>query len=448
MDDAALNAHNASASRHPFRGSLGRQVPQLLHILQLKASITRQHRTLLEAAIVDKRRRNEEIIEQQRRQLVARQQNNQLAAVNTQTLAVDAMTDVSPAVATVSEPSPPQSTTASTSTTSSPLPAHSLPLLSPADMAAFTFPPPASSSPASLVSGPLSYYSESQMLSLLPSVLAVHLLHCGFSSFPRSAVAVLSEATIDFVRRAGLALRQSQDDSKARRKTRHRGGKRAEKGDKGDSTMLGRSWLTPRLLRSMGMSDVRVLQRFYERAIGRAGERIRQTEERLQQINIQLTREQSDTVLRMTVQGDSTDSSGGSGTVSNWLCEPFSPLRSFVQPPVMPSTPPPLEEEKVEEQPVPPAITTVPTISSSSSSSADSSSSAAMIVDAAPSESGESGSVLVSEQPTATSTSRAAPAQEIASITPNHDEQAATLPPLEKVDGSLVSQTTQPMLTS
>lgn len=398
-------------------------MPQLLHILQLKGAITQQHRTLLHAAIANKRRRNEQVIEQQRLELAARQQRKQFAMNSAHTAASDNMTDVQPSAAASAETAAahPANTT-STSAINPPLLASSLPLPSLADLATLTFPTP-----------PTAFCSESQLLTLLPSIVAVHLLHCGFSSFPRSALSVLSEATADFIRRAGVALRVSEDNSSAarRRKRSVSGGEKADRG------VAGTNWLTSRLLRSLGVSDVRSVQRFYQRAIVRAGERIRATEERLLTVDSELRRQQPDTVLKL----NHTSSVSG----RRWLCEPFSPLRSFVQSPAIPNTPPPLEDETVEEQPPQSATHTADT----------SSSSGAMAVDGTASEvdlsgqSSEIGAIGAAEQ--STSAERSLDVQttrELASATSSavEEQAAAALPPLENVDGLLNSEPAQTML--
>ena len=425
LGDVGVGAHTASRSRHLVHDTLGCHVPQLLHILQLKDSITQQHRTLLHAAIASKRRRNDAILEQQRIEVAARQQRKQLATTNAQTSASDSMTDVQPTAAATTDTAAAQPIPTSSSATDPPPPAHPLLLPSPADFAALTFPNP-----------PSSYYNESQMLTLLPSVVAVHLLHCGFSSFPRSALSVLSEATIDFIRRAGVALREAQDDTKAKRRSRHR----VKATSKGGSGVEGRRWLTQRLLRSLGLSDVRPLQRFFERALVKAGERIRQTEERLIRTETVLRRQQPDTVLQMGSDEVVHNSSNGGRVSSSWLCEPFSPLRSFVQPPAMPKTPPPLEEEEVEEQPPPAVSTTTSNTSSSTGEMAVEPVQSGVHSSAQTNESSASGA---SEQ--LLGTGHDEQPRESTSTTTTSDEQAAALPPLESVDGLLTSQSAPPM---
>ena len=378
MGDVDIGSHTASRSRHLLSDTLGRHVPQLLRILQLKDAITQQHRSLLQAAIGDKRQRNQQIVEQQRLELAARQQRRQLAGFNTQAATSDSMTDVQPTTAASNDGAPahpvPSATSASNPAQKSSPP---LSLPSPAVMATLTFHTP-----------PAPYPSESQLLAVLPPVVAVHLLHCGFSSFPKSALSVLTEATIDFMRRAGVALRETQDNTMAKRRMKY-GVKGSEQMESG---MRVTGWLTTRLLRSLGLSDVRGLQRFYERAIVRAGERIRQTEERLTRIDSEVRRQRPDTVRQMSsAERESGRVNDGSNVGSDWLCEPFSPLRTFVRPPAMPETPQPLAEEKEDEQP---GHAATHATTSSEVMAVDASSS-----DVAPaSHTGESGTVGVNEQ--------------------------------------------------
>ena len=434
----AKDVHSATQPpRHPLHGVLGRHVPRLLHIQQLKDSITQQHRALLNAAIADKQRRNEETIRQQQLELAARRHRKQLAAHSAQTAATDAATDVQPpaaATAAESAPSHPASTSTSTTAPSPPTKSPFLPLPplpNPADMAVLT-----STSPAS--------YTDAQMLALLPSVLAVHLLHCGFSSYPRSALSVLSEATIDFIRRAGVALRATHDEtSKAKRKVQ----KKKKNGMRnGRAEASSSSWLTPRLLRSLAVSDVRTLQRFHDRTIGRAEERIRQTEERLANLDTQLRSERADTVLRLTSAEGGSNINSSSVQSARWLCEPFSPLRTFVQPPAMPASPPPLEEEKVDEQPTQPATNAAGSSGNGSGPMAvDAASSAAPA--AVTAQSNESGVVSASDPSISETTMGDVQARDIAPNTASSEEQgAALLPPLESVDGLHASQPTQLMV--
>ena len=426
MGEADAAIHTQVRSRHLLRDTLGCHVPQLLHILQLKNAITQQHRTLLETAIAGKRRRNEAILQQQRIELAARQRRKQLAATTERVGTSDHSTDSQPTAAATTETA---TQPAVAPLLSSSLPVAAAPLPSPDDFAAVIFPCP-----------PAPQYSESQLLSLLPPVVAVHLLHCGFSSFSRSALAVLSEAAMDFIRRAGVALRESQDGSRARQRRRRR--QSSKTNESGASGPEVGDWLAPRLLRSLGVSEARTLQRFYERAIVRAGERIRRTEERLTSIDAELRSQQPDTLPRLS-GGKTGKGSVSSGNGGRWLCEPFSPLRTFVRPPDMPVTPPPLEEEKVEPE---------QTLAVADTASSGSSGNELPAVEAATGD--VAANVPVNDSSTtglnaqsAVGLSSSVAASESAHISFNSDEQAAAaLPPLESVDGLYNSQPAQPMV--
>ena len=427
MAESDGGGHKTARPRRLLRDALGEHVPQLLHIQQLKQRITQQHRALLDAAIADKMRRNEALLQEQQVELAARRQRKQQRAI-AQTASSDSMTDVHPSSAAATTDSAPiqpaAAATPAVATASPPAPlASNIPLPSSSELAALTFSRPSGE-----------WCSESQLLALLPPVVAVSLLHCGFSSAPRSTLAVLSEATMDFIRHAGVALRDAQDETAGKRKARHK----AKVGVKAETGVESRSWLTPRLLRALGLRDVRPLQRFYERSVVRAGQRVRQTEQRLTRIEAQLQQQQPDTVLQMNGGDIDGDASGGG---SSWLCEPFSPLRTFVHPPIMPATPPPLEEEKVEEPPAPP---------STDASSGGSGGGAAMAVEAQPSEvqggaqrgQGASGA---NEQSTTANVGAQASDAVPSTASAAGDEQATALPPLEHVDGLPTTQPTQPV---
>ena len=322
-----------SPSKSLVSGPLGSHVLQLLHIAQLKDSISLKHSTQLHAAIAEKERKNALILSQQQQQLTDRP-----PPPPDQPQPIPPIPAAMPPPTPLPLPSPHAPELRETALRSAAATGRLRDFLAglPAEVTA-----PSSASTTSTPSAPLSLYSDVQLLNLLPPLLAVHFLHCGFTSFSQSALQVMAEATIDRIRRGGTAVRLFTDRPprpplpppvKAENgPTRNGGGK----GGEGEA-------LRRRVCHQMGMGTEKDLRRWYDERIRGVGERLKRTEARLTGLQQRIA-EGGDPFHIPQLLGVVE---GTAAAAAMFSCEPFSPLQSLLHPPTLPATPKPLIEEK------------------------------------------------------------------------------------------------------
>ena len=330
-------------SQRLVSGPLGGHVLQLLHIAQLKAAITREHRAQLRDAITDKVSRNAE-----RSAATQRQPPPAPSAQPTALSLTPASTPLppphaSPPAASVASSADAQLPPAGVSESSERRSAAAASRLK-AFMAAL--PAETAAVPASLP-----VYSQEQLLSLLPPLVAVHFLHCGFTAFSHSALEVMAETAIDFIRTAGKAARLFRDRPsrtsarlgvKAQNGATDNGlrngqldeGKEAARAEVGEKEEAVRR----RVLHQLMMGSEAELRRWYEERVAGAGARLKATETRLVALHHRLSAEPSDPFL-LPNSIDATE------RVAQFSCEPFSPLQSLLHPPALPASPRPPEED-------------------------------------------------------------------------------------------------------
>ena len=333
-------------SQRLVTGALGSHVLRLLHIAQLKDGITREHSALLQGAIDRKQRSNALILQRQQQQLLERQQQPSTSS------------SLPPPTSSAADPhvAPPSAAVNGAPVVASrpPSPSTERPMLRSAAatgrLKAFI-----AGLPSDAAAGPpkASPNSHAQLLALLPPILAVHFLHCGFSTFSQCALQVMAEAAIDFIRTAGKALRHCKDDRRRPTKPRIDGvkpepinGKTEKDAEHGHADTAEES-MGRRVLHQLRVGSEVELRRWYADRVLGAGARLKATEARLMELQRWVTSPDADP---FHVPNDQPDSSEARAAM--FSCEPFSPLRTLLSPPTLPATPPPLEDDREEPPPL------------------------------------------------------------------------------------------------